>query len=166
MNIGGSLAAVVGSPPPLAFTKEESDRAFETWRAMCGPHSLAAACGLSLERIRQALPADYEGWMSPGHIEFTLRRLRRRYRVTKGLRTQKLLPGINRVQFEGPWLAPGVPPAAAYRHTHWVAYARPWVLCTACDSAKWILIGDWAYRLRTSSGPFHVNHFYELASPR
>jgi hypothetical protein len=29
--------------------------------------------------------------------------------------------GITRLQWDGPWLRPGVPPSVAYRHTHWVA---------------------------------------------
>jgi len=151
------------NPPFIRFTEAESDRAHEEWKASCGPHSIAAACGLTLDEVRKAMP-PYKGWMSPTMVGETLRALGRPYTLRKGLKTQELCDGINRIQWEGKWLNPGVPARVAYFHTHYVAHFNGWVLCTACLTAKWIPVAEWRhFHLKCDPpSPFHVTHHYAL----
>ena len=160
-------AAPVRPPaPPLLYTEADSETAHRNWKATCGPHALAAACGVSLSRVHAVISrlGSYKGWMSPTQIERALLELRKRFGVTTGLKTQALCNGINRIQWEGPWLNPGVPPRVAYRHTHWVAHYNGWVLCTACLPAEWIPVDEWRrFHLEDKPPtPFHITHHYEL----
>ena len=149
---------------PLRYSEADSAQASKSWRATCGPHSIAAACGLTLDQVRPAL-SDYRGWMNPTQMGNALRALGFRYRLISHLRTSIVCHGISRVQFEGPWLNPGVPPTVAYRYTHWVAHYDGWVLCTACEPARWIRIDDWrSFHLTVEPvSPFHITHHYILA---
>lgn len=152
-----------GSPPLLRFTEADSDRAQKEWKATCGPHSIAAACGFTLHEVRFAL-ANYKGWMSPTGMERALEVLTVPYRRTSHLKTQELCEGINRIQWEGSWLNPGVPARIAYFHTHWVAHFGGWVLCTACLPYQWIRVESWRqFHLEdTPPTPFHITHHYAL----
>ncbi len=150
------------SPPPLRFTPVESDEANTAWKATCGPHSIAAACGLNLEEVRAAL-IGYKGWMSPTQVTATLRQLGRPFDLKTGLKTETLCEGINRIQWEGPWLKPGVPARVAYFHTHYVAQSNGMVFCTACVP-EWIPVEDWRrYHLTVEPpSPFHITHHWSL----
>lgn len=156
----------VDLPPPLRFSEEDSEGAFRGWKATCGPHAIAAACGLTLDQVRAALP-PYKGWMSPTMLGKTLSALGRGYTLRKGLKTWDLCEGINRIQWEGKWLNPGVPARVAYFHTHWVAAFGGWVLCTACEPATWIPEAEWRrFHLTVEPiSPFHVTHHYILHQP-
>jgi hypothetical protein len=157
------IYAKVDEPPPLNFSAADSERAHAGWKATCGPHAIAAACGLSLDQVRAGLP-PYRGWMSPTMVEQTLNNLRRSYLLHKGLKTSNLCNGLNRVQWEGEWLKPGVPARVAYFHTHWVAAWDGWVLCTTCEPTRWIPERSWRhFHLMTEPrSPFHVTHHYAL----
>ncbi len=161
----GEGGAVIAAPPLLRFTARCSQKAFAEWKATCGPHSIAAACGLDLERVRVNLP-PYKGWMSPTMVGQTLKALEVGYELRKGMKTRSLCNGINRIQWEGDWLKPGVPARVAYFHTHWVAHFDGWVLCTACLPAKWIAVDEWTrFHLECEPvTPFHVTHHYRLGS--
>lgn len=150
--------------PPLRYTVSDSDRANEEWKATCGPHSIAAACGLTLEEVRKAMP-EYKGWMSPTMVGETLRTLGQNFTLNKGLKTAELCEGINRIQWEGKWLNPGVPARAAYFHTHYVAHRAGWVLCTACLPAHWIPVHAWRQVLlvEPDPSPFHVTHHFKFS---
>jgi hypothetical protein len=80
------------------------------------------------------------------------------------LKTADLCNGISRIQWEGKWLNPGVPARVAYHHTHWVAHFNGWVLCTACEPAKWITVSAWKdFHLNCEPvSPFHITHHYEI----
>jgi hypothetical protein len=54
-NEPGSRVAPL-APPLLRYTAADSTAANETWGANCGPHSIAAALGLSLEQLCRASP--------------------------------------------------------------------------------------------------------------
>lgn len=150
--------------PALKFTVADSQSAHQNWKATCGPHAIAAACGLSLEEVRGAIE-NYRGWMNPTQVSNTLRNLKRSFTLQSQLKTQKLCEGINRIQWEGPWLKPGRPATEAYRHTHYVAHIQGMVLCTACLAAEWIPVDEWRkHHLETEpASPFHVTHHWRLS---
>lgn len=158
------LGSPSGSPPPLRYTQDDSEKANGEWGASCGPHSLAAACGISLDDVRRAMP-PFKGWMNPTMIGETLRTLGRSYTLRKGLKTQDLCEGINRLQWEGKWLDPGVPARVAYFHTHWVAQFNGWVLCTACLADEWLPANIWRIFVAQANKPFHVTHHYTITPP-
>ncbi len=153
------------TPPQLKFTEQDSERADKEWKATCGPHSIAAACSKTLEEVRAAMASaevNYRGWMSPTQVAKTLAALGQAYELTHKLKTYNLCEGVNRVQWEGKWLNPGVPPRVAYFHTHLVAHFGGMVLCTACLPAKWITVKSWRDYLRETDQPFHITHHYAI----
>lgn len=154
----------VAMPPALPYTTEESERANAEWGANCGPHSLAAALGKSLEEVRPSLQG-FPGYMNPTMIRNALAFFGVRPRVTTKLRCKVPCEGISRVQFEGPWLNPGVPPAAAYRYTHWIAQRNGFVLCTAVSRDGWLPVRIWGPALDLEVGPWHITHHYEILVP-
>jgi hypothetical protein len=111
---------------PLAFTLAEAHAASEAWGANCGPGALAAVLGLALDAVHPHLEKfDQKRYTNPSMMRVALRSLGvdHEWRVGRF----GLFPsyGLARVQWDGPWTKPGVPPAAAYRHTHWVGSAMP-----------------------------------------
>lgn len=101
---------------PLLYNEADSKAANKAWKATCGPHAIAAACGKTLEQVREAMVkggVNYRGWMSPTQVSKTLITLGQVHNFTSRLKTQDLCEGINRVQWEGKWLNPGV--AGAHR---------------------------------------------------
>lgn len=159
---GGQLPTLAGSHPRLRFDAAQSEAANNEWKATCGPHSIAAACSLTLDAVRPVL-VNYKGWMSPTQMTQALATLGTDFRLTKELQTRELCNGINRIQWEGKWLNPGAPPRLAYFHTHYVAHFDGWVLCTTCLSAEWIPVQDWLDHLASKPpSPFHVTHHWAL----
>ncbi len=114
-------------PPRLPFTEMESDAAAATWRFNCGPAALCALLGVRTEQLRPHL-GDFErkGYTNPTLMLATLRTLGVRVRVAGNAGAAPPGPqwpriGLARIQWGGPWCAPGVPIQARYRQTHWVA---------------------------------------------
>jgi len=153
------------SAPPLFYTEADSDLANDEWQASCGPHSIAAACGKTLDEVRAVL-VNFKGWMSPTMMSAALGALGYTdILLHKNQKTGDLCNGINRVQWEGKWLNPGVPARIAYFHTHYVAHFNGWVLCTACLPAKWIKESDWRdfHFNQEPPSPFHITHHWHLS---
>jgi hypothetical protein len=153
--------------PFLRFTDADSDRANKEWKATCGPHAIAAACSVTLDAVYQAISKaeiNYRGWMSPTQVTKTLAALDQPYNLRTGLKTMDLCEGINRVQWEGPWLNPGVPSRVAYFQTHLVAHFSGWVLCTCCLPTKWISAAEWRrFHLEVEPrSPFHITHHWTV----
>jgi len=107
---------------PLRFTPDEFEQAFDEWGANCGPGSIAALCGLSLASLRPHL-GDFESkrYTNPTLMWQVLRSIGVPFTYHGGHLGQGGWPryGLARIQWEGPWTRPGVPPRA-YRHTHWI----------------------------------------------
>lgn len=158
------------TPPTLRFTAADSNHAHADWGANCGPHSLAAALGRSLEEIQRDMPFEFRGFMSPTEITKTIQVVQPEFQkpVRHYEGTKELGNGINRIQWEGPWLDPGKPPALAYRYTHYVAHFDGWVLCTLCRTAGWIPADFWrdALRFLHDKESFHITHHWNLQAPK
>lgn len=106
----------------VKFSVDDAVKAGDEWGANCGPGALAAITGHTLEDVRPHLFGfDEKRYTNPRMMRAALDSLG----VTYDWQPRKkayLFPlyGLARVQWDGPWTKPGVPAAAAYRHTHWV----------------------------------------------
>lgn len=119
--------------PPLRFDWNQSQLAHDAWRFNCGPGALCAVLGMTPDEIRPHL-LDFErkGYTNPTLMATILKALGIRYRSLyqshhapvqqQAVRWPSF--GLVRIQWGGRWTRPGVPMAARYRHTHWIA-VRP-----------------------------------------
>jgi hypothetical protein len=162
---------------PLRFSEADAIRAHKEWGANCGPGALAAVLGKTLDEVHPHLPGfDQKGYTNPAMMRAALISLRARYKVF--VRTGGWpLYGLARVQWEGPWTAPGVPARVAYRHTHWVGVnaRNPENIgifdINAMNSGGWIAFAHWMVDLvpwllaeiePKSDGRWHFTHAVEI----
>ena len=162
---------------PLRFTLEDAYRAYDEWGSNCGPGAIAAIMGLTLDELRPHL-GDFEQkrYTNPTLMWQVLNELGARWRLVKPPRTWPAY-GLARVQWEGPWTAPGVPVAASYRHTHWVGAnaSNPenvGIFDINCmNSGGWIGVTDWITTavphilkncVPRANGRWHLTHIVEI----
>jgi hypothetical protein len=123
----GARLAEIHVSQSACFTLQQAEAASE-WRFNCGPGALCAALRCTPADLRPHLH-DFEakGYTNPTLMRDILAGLGVKYRLTLQANEPQLLPpvkyGLMRVQWAGPWTEPGVPMAARYRQTHWVAIA-------------------------------------------
>src|SRR5690606_7036322 len=106
--------------------------AHDVWGFNCGPAAICAVTGLSPESLRSRL-GDFEAkrYMNPTLMRETLNRLGVPFKwhviqnQSASQFVEQALPpyGLARIQWGGPWCNQGVPMAARYRQTHWIATA-------------------------------------------
>lgn len=104
--------------------------ACEGWNMNCGPAALCAALGMTPDQIRPFL-SDFEqkGYSNPTLVKAALQQTGVRYRqvwrndepVEEPSKIIWPAQGLVRIQWGGRWTKPGVPMAARYRQTHWIA---------------------------------------------
>jgi hypothetical protein len=134
-----------GLPTVLPDTIEAGD----AWGANCGPMSLAAVLGLPTVEAVRPLVQPFRGFMSPTNMVEALKRawgIPERW-ANMGHQPNDPWPrlGLVRIQWVGPWCAPGVNPRAAYRHTHWIG-ARDVLGAVEvydCTPNRWIPLERW-----------------------
>lgn len=120
--------AILTSP----FTQEDSEHAYEEWGANCGPNALAFALGIHINQVRHLIPEfDARRYTNPTMMRKALDTVGQPIKV---VRVPPIKPGwsadiepmfcnltsLVRIQWEGPWTAPGAKPSWAYRQTHWI----------------------------------------------
>jgi hypothetical protein len=160
------------------FTLEDVERANDEWGVNCGPAAIAAMNGLTLQELRPHL-GDFEqkGYTNPTLMWSVLKSIGARWRLRRdGQQWPRY--GLVRVQWEGPWTAPGVPIAARYRHTHWVGA----MLAAGSDEHSifdincisvggWVPLAEWSsyvvpWLLKQvepkASGVWHPTHVVEI----
>jgi hypothetical protein len=159
---------------PVRFTIDEANHAHVAWGANCGPGAIAAVLHLTLDELRPHL-RDFErkGYTNPSLMYAVLRDLGVRYAVAMGARDTWPSYGLARIQWEGPWMAPGVPVAARYRHTHWIGCRGEEVFdINAMTVGGWISLRVWRddlvpWLLRQvapkANGGWHITHSIEIA---
>lgn len=153
------------------FSGEEAERANRVWGANCGPGALAVTLGMTLEEVRPFL-GEFErrGYMSPTMMFDALKAAKRTWRVVKP--ADWVRRGLVRVQWEGPWTAPGANPRWAYGHTHWVASAidvRAGV-CVFDINGGWYRLAEWESELvplltaqhKRATGKWFITHSIEV----
>jgi hypothetical protein len=186
-------------PPPvlLRFTLDDVQRGAEEWGLNCGPAAIAAIAGTTLDELRPHL-GDFESkrYTNPTLMWSILNNLKLRWRniLTQcSSENQGMLAwpsfGLARIQWEGPWTAPGVPMRVRYRHTHWVAVvtdsgwynnmepgsSEPNIFDVNCMCVGgWVPLSEWANSVvpwllgecePKANGKWHLTHVVEIEKP-
>ena len=165
---------------PIRFTLDDANKA-GAWKFNCGPGALCAVLDLTPDQLRPHL-GDFEskGYMNPTMVEATLRNRGAAFNVvfkeTKNQLVEWSIPnvplGLMRTQSGGPWMKPGVPMAARYWHTHWVAIANGTHVfdINAMCVGGWMKATEWREKLmpwllkevcKRGDGTFWPTHVYD-----
>lgn len=175
--------------PALRFTLDDAQRAGDEWGFNCGPGAVAGVCGLSIEELRPHL-GDFEkkGYTNPTLMWNILEELGLKFRKRGIASNVPVLDwprfGLARVQWEGPWTAPGVPIRVRYRHTHWVGamsdpndwttpgWEEPRIFDVNCMCVGgWVSLSEWSRSVvpwllgecvPKASGKWHLTHVVEI----
>lgn len=108
------------------------------FEAMCGHGALAAAIRCDVCHVMQFF--DRGGWVNVPTMEEALIRAGKSPISVRGW-DEKHRPAVTILQFLGPWMSPGVPPAARCRYRHWVAtFGR---LVWDINTGKWLPREQW-----------------------
>lgn len=183
--------------PALRFSLDDVERAADEWGCNCGPTAVAAVLGMTLDEIRPHL-GDFEQkrYTNPTLMWEILRKIKAEILKIKALDVNVQMQGrrgyepwpsfgLARVQWEGPWTAPGVPMRVRYRHTHWVGVSRgpedwtvpgwegPYIFDVNCMCAGgWIPLCEWVDSAvpwllgecePKANGKWHLTHVVEVA---
>lgn len=159
------------------ITAEEADAAYETWGCNCGPAAIGAMLGMRLDDVRPMLNGfDEKRYTNPTMMYEALRSSGRHWRSIG-----KVWPtyGLARIQWEGPWTAPGVPMRARYRYTHWVGSRTPsgahgvFDVNALGNGTGWASFDDWqtilvpyiTSHIPRADGRWHITHGIEVETP-
>jgi hypothetical protein len=150
----GGLMTLKDRKESLGFTIADAQKAADDWGFNCGPAALCAITGKTPNEIRPQM-GDFErkGYTNPTLMFDVLKRLGVRHRQVFRADYLKARPAIRfglwRVQWDGPWTMPGVPMAARYWHTHWVAVADFDLIydVNAMCVGGWLTSHEWSSQL-------------------
>lgn len=115
-------------PYAQLYHPSDVEEAVRLCGATCGPAALAAILQRQVTGVAPYL-GDFPSrrHMTPTHMRQALLAADATVLVWHPAKAPSDDPrtyGLSFVQWEGPWLRPGVPVRAAYRHTHWVGVAH------------------------------------------
>lgn len=158
------------------FTQEEFERAAAEWGCNCGPSALAFALRQGLGVARWAIP-DFErkGYTSPTMMKAALVNLEARFVPVSTPSLNAMYSDVwalVRIQFTGPWTAPGANARWAYTHTHWVCTwaigCRPHIpMIFDCNGGA-MLAADWEHDVvphlipKRGDGGWYPTHIWRL----
>ncbi len=161
---------------PTRFTADDADRAHHEWGANCGPGAIAGILGMTLDEVRPHM-GDFESkrYTNPTLMWEVLGRLGVDFKARRVREWPTF--GLARIQWEGPWTRPGVPPRAAYRYTHWIGVKRAaadigiFDINAIGNGSGWCSLADWSGILvpmilseavPKASGAWHIAHSVEV----
>ena len=173
-SAGAASAERATAVPALRFDVDAAQAAADAFGFNCGPGAIAALLSLTPGELRPHL-GDFKakGYMNAPMVMTALRSLGRPFSVIPDGWPRF---GLVRIQFEGPWLDPGVPFGARCWHTHWVAVIseggipqRIFDINGTCSG--WLPYDEWAYELvpwlledkKRATGGWHLTHRIEVA---
>lgn len=135
------------------FTHEQLEAAWRDWHCNCGPTALAFALQTDLDTVHAAIPGfDEKRYTSPSMMKAALASLGRSYFAAVPEKDNMFKNGLAlvRVQWTGPWTAPGANPKWAYGMTHWIA--------------TWLGIGPNVFDVNCGMGTFE--HWEKVIVPQ
>lgn len=112
------------------FTQDQAQEAYDQWGCNCGPAALAFALQSSLDHAHALIPGfDDKKYTSPSMMSHAVTMAKRAFdsmptSVPEGNDLSPMFStrfSLVRIQWTGPWTAPGANPKWAYRQTHWIA---------------------------------------------
>ena len=129
--------------PGRLYFPADCDECADRWGANCGPAALAAIAKRNVQAIRGVVSAvgfEKRQYMNPTHMQAALKLMSIPFASSRAWPNR----GLVFIQWGGPWLKPGVPIGAAYRHTHWIAVDGMYVFdVNASHLRKWITRDSW-----------------------
>lgn len=166
------------------FTAEDGERAHAEWHCNCGPGALAAILGLTLDQVRPLLVGfEKKGYTNPTLMFDALSRAGVRWGMVQPSKAQPSVNfpkyGLARIQWEGPWTAPGVPLRARYRYTHWVGSkcvgrnVGIFDINAMGNGSGWCSMEDWCAEIvpalialyPRAANTWHITHAIEVPEP-
>ncbi len=140
--------------PQISITHDDWTAAEEEWHPNCGPTALAVMTGLPLMVVLPHIPHYKERhYTNPTMMAAALRSLGVSFQERDDADCDGhtlTRYGLVRIQWEGPWTAPGANPKWAYRATHWIGAADfdGFAGCTSVfdinnDGSDWVLKPYW-----------------------
>ncbi len=176
-------------PRDVRFTVDDAQRASDDWGFNCGPAALCAVLNRTPAQIRpHLLDFEQKGYTNPSLMFSVLKRLGVQHRQTyrddvpvsllSVAASRVLVFALVRIQWGGPWTRPGVPMAARYRQTHWIACAGEDNLVfdvNAMCVGGWLPYAEWAEQLvpwlirecvPRADGTWWPTHVIEVSQPK
>jgi hypothetical protein len=153
------------------YDADEANRASREWGCNCGPAALATMLNLKPDDVRPHIPHfDERHYTNPTMMKAALSSLSVPW--TRFCPRDPLTNyGLVRIQWEGPWCNPGVPPVAAYRKSHWIGATilegSTFVFDVNCG---WSSLRTWEKETvpelvalyKDANGGWHPTHRWEL----
>ena len=123
----------------MLFAPPDVDAAYDAWGANCGPCSLAAVLGVSVEAVRPFMDSGWERrrYTNLMHMYAALRNAGAKVSPTPG--TEFPAHGLAFIQWKGPWDSHVL---RAYQHTHWLGIDGEMVYDLNAD-ASWVKRDLW-----------------------
>jgi hypothetical protein len=166
------------------FTAEDAENAYFEWGCNCGPAALAAIMEMTLDEVRPHLTGfDAKRYVNPTMMFDALKGIGAKYRSTAlgyALAPDDFIGwpryGLARIQWEGPWMKPGVPMRARYRYTHWVggqggrSSYGVFDINAINNGSGWCSLKSWTDVIvptitecyRRADGKWHITHAIEV----
>jgi hypothetical protein len=160
------------------FTEADAQLAYDNWGCNCGPSALAAIMHMTLEDVHPHLVGfDEKHYTNPLMMYAALRSIGRPWR--RNMSGSWPSYGLARIQWEGPWTAPGVPQRARYRYTHWVGASREdrgigiFDINAIGNGSGWVSLEHWKMfvvpaitcEYKRATGGWHITHSLEAGAP-
>lgn len=140
---------------PVRFSLEDTIAAGTEWGMNCGPGALCAMLGLTPGEIRP-LMGNFEskGYTDPKLMFEVLARsgvgFERTFRSDEPGEMPPVTHGLVRIQWSGPWVAPGTPMMDRWRKTHWIgmrADSSDVFDINAMCVGGWLPFAEWSQKL-------------------
>lgn len=170
------MAQTTLTPPLLAFSHEDAQRAHEEWGCNRGPAALAACLGWTLDQVRPHLgDFDAKRYMNVSMMRSAVQSAGFDVTPWNFKPGWILRHGLVRIQWGGPWILDGKPARWAAYATHWIAgklhEGVPWVFDI---NGGWLPQSQWEERIvpaiidsvKRADGTWNASHAWEVRKSR